>query len=344
MRLRTGALVLSMLFVAAHGAAADERIDLRLDTAEAEAVLAALETKDAGEIGRNRAFHRIFTSEAYVRLKRREASLHRDFTDGEFEAFVLSPGLTERAPALRRTLEAWKKEDLAAAGRRVLPYLPEQAVIRAKVYIVIKPKTNSFVFELATDPAIFLYLDPEKTAAQFANTVAHELHHIGFSSVKRDAAEANAPFGVRKALEWMGAFGEGFAMLAAAGSPDVHPHATSPVADRERWDRDMAHVDDDLKTLEKFFLDVLDGRLKTEAEIDEKGYSFFGVQGPWYTVGYRMAVVIEKRDGRKALVACMADPRRLLAAYDRAAAEINATAQRPLALWSGELLKKIGAQ
>ena len=97
-------------------------------------------------------------------------------------------------------------------------------------------------------------------------------------------------------------------------------------------------------TLEKFFLDVLDGRLKTEAEIDEKGYSFFGVQGPWYTVGYRMAVVIEKRDGRKALVACMADPRRLLAAYDRAAAEINATAQRPLALWSGELLKKIGAQ
>ena len=196
-----------------------------------------------------------------------------------------------------------------AAARRVLPYLPEEAVIRAKVYLVIKPLTNSFVFEVSTDPAIFLYLDPEVTAAKFANTVAHELHHIGYSSVKPGTSGLeNLSPGARKALEWMGAFGEGFAMLAAAGSPDVHPHAVSPQTERARWDHDMENFGKDLKTLETFFLDVIEGRLKAEDEISERAYSFFGIQGPWYTVGYEMAVVIERREGRAELIECMSEP------------------------------------
>lgn len=340
------ALCLGAALARADGPAASRaRIELRLDTAEADAVLAAVDAKGAGEIARNRAWHRLFTSEAYVRLKRREASLKRDFTDGEFRDFVLSRDVADRAPALRRALEAWRREDLEAAARRVLPYLPEEAAIRAKVYVVIKPQTNSFVFEVRTDPAIFLFLDPAKTAAQFANTVAHELHHIGYASAEPGSRlPEDAPPGVRKAVEWMGAFGEGVAMLAAAGSPDVHPHAASPAADRARWDRDMERADEDQRALEGFFLDVVGGRLRTEKEIDERGLSFFGVQGPWYTVGYRMAAAVERSEGRAALVACLSDPRRLLAAWNRAAAAGAAGAKRPPALWSGELLEGIGAK
>jgi hypothetical protein len=279
-----------------------------------------------------------------VRLKKREASLHRDFTDDDFRKFVVSEDLARRAPALRRRLDAWAKEDVVAAARRVLPYLPEEAVIRAKVYLVIKPLKNSFVFEVSTDPAIFLYLDPDVTAAKFANTVAHELHHIGYSSVKRGTSGLESlSSGARKAVEWMGAFGEGFAMLAAAGSPDVHPHAVSPPKERARWDHDMESFNKDLKTLEKFFLGVIDGRLKTEDAINERAYAFFGVQGPWYTVGYKMAVVIEKRQGRARLIECMSDPRQLLATYNRAAAGLNAKEKQHLALWSPQLLSKIGA-
>jgi len=289
-------------------------------------------------------WQRVFASEPYRRLRQREASLHREFTDDDFRKFVLSPDLSQRAPALRRTLDEWKREDLAAAARRVLAYLPANAVIHAKVYLLIKPQRNSFVFDLENDPTIFLFLDPDRTAAQAANTIAHELHHIGFSSVKSQSREpAGLAPAARKAVEWMGAFGEGFAMLAAAGSPDVHPHASSPPADRERWDRDMENFDADLRTLDRFFLDVLDGRLKTEAEIDERAFSFFGIQGPWYTVGYRMAVVIEKYEGRPKLIACMSDPRELLATYNRVAKELHAKEKRPLALWSDELLEKIGA-
>lgn len=121
----------------------------------------------------------------------------------------------------------------------------------------------------------------------------HELHHIGFSSCDRvlEANLAKLPPPVREANEWVGAFGEGFAMLAAAGDPDRHPHAASKAETRARWDRDMARFDEDLKQVEAFLLDVAEGRLKGQA-VAERGMSFFGEQGAWYTVGWRMASTI----------------------------------------------------
>ncbi len=104
----------------------------------------------------------------------------------------------------------------------------------------------------------------------------------------------------------------------------------------------MANFNQDLTTLQEFFLDVIDQRLAGKDKIDEKAYSFFGVQGPWYTVGYKMSIVIEKRYGRKRLIECMLDPRDLLASYNRAATEMNASAKEKLALWSPELMQKIG--
>jgi hypothetical protein len=132
---------------------------------------------------------------------------------------------------------------LEAAARRVLTYLPSQSRIRAKVFPVIKPQTNSFVFDVQTDPAIFLYVDPALGAEQFENTVGHELHHIGLASVagEMEPALKGLPPRARAAAEWMGAFGEGMAMLAAAGGPDVHPHAHSSPEDRARWDHDLAN-------------------------------------------------------------------------------------------------------
>jgi len=323
-----------------------DRIRLRLDGGEAEAVLAILEKVGAGEQVREEDWRRLFESEPYVRLKKREAAMNRPFSDADFRKFVLGKELASRASELRRTLEAWKRSDLTASAKRVLAYLPQEAVIRAGVFPVIKPQTNSFVFEPSTDAAIFLYLDPAESAVKFGNTVAHELHHIGFASLsgmQEERLKRLAPE-VKTALDWMGAFGEGFAMLAAAGGPDVHPHTSSPPEDRARWDRDMGRFNRDLRQVEKFFMDILSGRLKTEEEISKAGFSFFGVQGPWYTVGYRMAVVVERRHGRAILIECMREPRELLSRYNTAAAELNrADGGERLVLWSPELLAKLGA-
>jgi hypothetical protein len=324
--------------------ATTDRLQLTLDASEAEGVLAIVAEHRAGQAVADSDWQRLFATEPYQRLRRREASLHRDFTDADFEAFVLSDSLGVRASALQQTLDAWKRIDLTAAAARAFAYLPAFARIRAKVYPVIKPQTNSFVVETRTDPAIFLYLDPSRTAAQFENTVAHELHHIGYATVsaRGDSAIASLPPDAKAAAEWVGAFGEGFAMLAAAGGPDVHPHAESPVADRERWDRDMAHFDRDLLAVQQFLLDIIGGNLKTSEERSRVAYSFFGVQGPWYTVGWKMAVTIERRFGRAKLIDCMLDPRTALAWYNRAAAAEQRRGGEQLATWSPELLRALG--
>jgi hypothetical protein len=211
------------------------------------------------------------------------------------------------------------------------------------VYPVIKPVTNSFVWDLSSDPTIFLYLDPEVSREKFENNVTHELHHIGLGSVgpiynKKIAA---LPEPAHTAADWMGSFGEGFAMLAAAGGPDVDPHAASSPTEHARWEHDMGQFNDDLRAVNQFFLDILNAKFASNDAIGEKAGSFFGIQGPWYTVGYKMSVMVEKRFGRPALIGTMLDPRCLLMLYNRAAAEQNAAGKAPLPLWSEDVLSAV---
>lgn len=329
----------------------DPRVDITLNADGAEAILAILDRTSAGQSADSTLWARLFTSEPYVRLKKREAEIGKlfnvpelAFTDDDFRKFVLSDTLRKQAPALRRTLAQWQKADLAAAGARALAYLPAGTRIRAKVFPMIKPHPNSFVYELDTDPTEFLFIDPEMTGAEFENTVAHEMHHVGYASLDSqvEAAAAALPPRARAAAQWIGGFGEGFAMLAAAGGPDVHPHAASPADVRARWDSDMGNCNADLREVENFLLGILRGKLKTEEEVNQKGSSFFGTQGPWYTVGYKMAVTVERKFGKDRLIADMLDPRLLLRDYNLAAADQNRDHQDTLALWSPELIKGLG--
>jgi len=315
------------------------RVHLRLDTAEAQRVLDILESEQRGESVADTAWQQLLATPGYARLKAREAAMHRPFTDSTFVAFVRSDSLIARAPALRRTLTRWESADLQAAARRALGYLPASATLEATVFVVIKPRTNSFVWDLDSDPAIFLYLDPDVTPARFANTVAHELHHIGLSGVliRADSARAVWPERSRLVATWIGAFGEGFAMLAAAGGSRIHPHAESPDSIRARWDRDVTHFNADLKTLDGFFHDILSGRLATADTVQAVAASYYGTQGPWYTVGWKMAVTIENRFGRSELIRCMSDPRRLLTRYNEAAVDHTRASGDSLARWSPEI-------
>jgi hypothetical protein len=323
---------------------AQSPLALTVVTDEADAVLAILDERTKAIEPTSDEWNRLFRAEGYQRLKKREASLGRTFEDDEFRKFVLSTDLLAHREILRITLEKWLLIDPTAAGQKALKYLPANAAIKAKIYPVIKPRDNSFVFEVRTDPAIFLYLDPVVTPQKFENTLAHELHHIGFGtacppSAAKIAAE-RLPERVHNVLGWIGDFGEGFAMIAAAGGPDVHPHAVSDVKDRERWDKDVGNFNADVKKVEAFLFDVASGKLSGE-EMNKAGFEFFGVQGPWYTVGWKMAVVIEKTYGRKKLIESFCDQRLLLATYDRAVKKYNKKSKEELIGWSPELLKAL---
>ena len=316
-----------------------QAVDVRLVTDEAEAVLAVLAKKKANEAITQADWTRVFSSEGYTRLQKREHSMKRPFEEAEFQKFVLSDELSQRAAALEETLAKWKRADVTKSGELALAYLPAGARIRAKIYPVIKPRENSFVFEVKTDPAIFLYLDPAVTQQKFENTLAHELQHIGYGTSCRAAeveiAKMSEPAQI--ALRWISAFGEGFAMLAAAGGPTIHPHAVSQPEERARWDRDMKNFNTDLKKVEDFLTRVLQGKIVGD-EMQKEGFAFFGVQGPWYTVGWRMVSLIEETYGRKRLIEVMCDQRLLLKTYNEAAAAYNRNAKEPLATWSDEVV------
>lgn len=332
-------LLLSPLF-----AIAQERVQLKIDSSEAEAILSILEKRAASNPVTESDWQRLFSTVPYQRLKQREASMHRDFTDEDFRKFVLSPELAKRATALQQTLTAWDKTDFRATAGRILPYLPPTAVIRASVYPVIKPRENSFVWETDTNPAIFMYLDPDKSQAEFESTVAHESHHIGYSDVGRAYEQKikTLPPNAQQAAQWMGAFGEGLAMLAAAGTPDAHPLKDYSADQRMRWDQDTKYWDQQLIELNQFFKDVIDGGFAKPEVANHVGFTFFGYRGPWYTVGYKMAQIVEKQFGRAVLVECTADPRFLLAKYNEAAEKQNASGGPKLPLWSPEVLTAVG--
>jgi hypothetical protein len=316
-------------------------VRVTLITDEAEAALTLLRARDAKRL--EAEWERLRSSDGYRRLKRREAAMGRAFTDSAFAAFVRADSTRAKAGAYAKTLEEWSSADLAGAGRRALAYLPPRSIIRAKVYLLIKPRSNSFVFDTDTDPAILLYLDPTVTPAKLENTVAHELHHIGYASACSAPADTTLAPGARAARQWLTAFGEGLAMLAAAGGPDHHPHEVSPPEERARWDRDIAHAGEDLRTLDRFLLDVATGRMSDPDSIRARGMSFFGVQGPWYTVGYMMAQSIEQMMGRDALVASICDPVSLLETYNRAFAS-GMTCRLAPPGWSPDLLAALRAR
>ena len=336
--LRAINLLVAICFSCAGVSAQTSAVNVRLVDDEAEAVLAILAKRKANQPIVEADWQRVFQSEGYVRLKQRETSMQRSFEDADFKTFALSDQLAARAQALRETLDKWKHADVTRAGQLALAYLPKDAHIKAKIYPVIKPRENTFVFDLANDPAIFFYIDPKLSREKFENTLAHELHHIGYagSCPSRQAADeiSKLPPNVQSTLTWIGAFGEGLAMLAAAGGPDVHPHTVSNPEERAGWDKDLANFNEDLKRVEKFLLDVLEKRL-TGNDISKMGFTFFGsTQGPWYTVGWKMSVLIEKTYGREKLIECFCDQRKLLSTYNDAARKHNSNSREPLVLWS----------
>ena len=324
--------------------ATSDRIHVTPDFSEADAVLSILDKKAASQPVADTDWQKVFSAEPYQRLKKREAGMQRPFSDDDFRAFVLSDDLSKQRNDLARTVADWKSADLSASAARILPYLPAESTITAKVFPVIKPHHNSFVFEASTDPAIFLYVDPTKPRATFENTVAHEMHHIGLSSVDKQYEEkiASLPPAAHSVAQWMGAFGEGEAVLAAVGGPDAYPVGDPTPELKENWARGMRDFNQDLEKVNAFFLDALDGKLKGDA-INQQAMEFFGLQGPWYTVGYKMAVLVEKHDGRPALIDCMRDRRLLLVRYNAIATELNRSGKEHLALWSPEIFQATNA-
>ena len=317
----------------------DSSVDVVVVSDEADAALDILLKLARGDVTDSADWLRLTRSEGYRRLQARESSMGRAFTDSSFRAFLLSDTLRRRTGRLEAALPRYRSLDIRSAAAQAIGYLPPGARIVARLYPMIKPRTNTFVFSSDSIAGIFLYVDPARTAAQEHNTITHELHHIGYSTVCDLHTDSTESPGMQMLRQRMFAFGEGLAMLAAAGGPDFHPHAASDTADRNRWDRDIRNVAGAMGDLDKFFQDVADRRIASPDSVLRMAMTFYGEQGPWYTVGWQMASTIEKVRGRRRLLEVMCSPLDLMKEYNSSARAMMSRGSPPMPVWNESLLE-----
>src|SRR5208337_220354 len=99
-----------LLWIAPAGSAqttSNDRIQLTLDTSEADQVLAILALRSHGKPIHDAEWQKLFATAPYQRLKQREKAIGERFhdatvafTDEDFKRFVLSADLLPRAAAL----------------------------------------------------------------------------------------------------------------------------------------------------------------------------------------------------------------------------------------------------
>jgi hypothetical protein len=76
--------------------------------------------------------------------------------------------------------------------------------------------------------------------------------------------------------------------------------------------------------------------------VEQQASTYFGVQGPWYTVGWLMASTIEKELGRDVLVRSLCEPTRFIALYNDAARRANAGGGT-LPTWNPDLVTRLAS-
>jgi hypothetical protein len=318
---------------------------IRTEFDQAEAAIIIMETLAKGEDVSEAQWRALWTSKGYARLIERQSSLNIDegFA-GRLESWLQDPAVHNRAADYRRAVEEIKTIDSNAAGRMASAYLPKSFVIEATFIALIKHTPNSFVFDMANDPTIFLNVDPDKSMESVEAILAHELHHVGFEK----CAQVSDYDRLSEPQQWvvnvLPVLGEGLAMLAAAGSPDRHPQFFGSSAEWMTWERDVATAGPEIMRMERYFMAVLDGSLPEDQRRPQL-FSFINTadvpQGGAYTVGWKMAAAIERHFGRQALVDTVCDYRKVLKLYNRAVREVGIREAGGLITWSDEFLDRL---
>jgi hypothetical protein len=317
------------------------RVHVTIDGSEAEAALAVIAEHAQLNVVDTSSLQRLFGSRGYRSLVARDSTFHVPRDDAGFVRWLIGDSLAVRRDALAQEVDAMRRIDPSRVARQALDYAPPSARITATVFPVIKPQPNSFVFGPDSAPQIFLFVNIDETPTHFLKRVTHELHHIALNSACPADVDSSLPEPVHSLVQDLDAFGEGLAMLAATGSPAVDASAESDPATRRRWDANVANFANDLATIQRLIGDVVEHRITAPDSVHAIASGLYGAQGPWYTVGWKMAATVEEELGRYRLIAAMCDPRRLLMAYNEAAERRRSRTGERLAKWDPILLQRL---
>ena len=314
-------------------------IDLVLD--QIKTTINILNKNDKDENITNDDWNSLFTTKGYQMLKQRGKDMDNNFADSGFKEFLLDEETSSYLENYKNSLNRFLDIDLDYLILKTKKYLPQSAEINTAIIPVIKPDPNSFVHSINNRLLLFIYLEPNISKDKLENKLIHEFHHIGLDDIYNKSDYSHLIDSAQKMIEWTNAFGEGFAMLAAAGGIDKHPNNFSEES-KKLWDKNMKNFNTDFKKIENFRLNILYDNFHNDKEIYNKGFEIMvnnGGQGSWYTVGYKVAKVIEKTANRKVLIDCMDDLTKLYTVYNELVLEYNKKKEENLKHFHNDIIK-----
>ncbi len=126
----------------------------------------------------------LLTSEGHRLWKRRMQTVGQPVDDAEYARFLFSSKVGEQREEFRAALREWRSAHWEQAALRALDWLPENAKIVARVFIVLSPTATSFYHSEAENAAVFFALDAALSEPQRENLMVHELHHVGYFGLR----------------------------------------------------------------------------------------------------------------------------------------------------------------
>lgn len=285
-------------------------------------------------------WNKLFHTQGFQLLEKRESEMNEGIKKSEFKGYIIDKIASDGYLPYEKSLDKLNKLDLDEIIESTKDYLPDNTNLDTDIIPVIKPQKNSFIHKINDKLVLFLYLEPDIIKEKMENKLIHELHHIGFDYVYQNSDYSYLLKPAQKVIEWTNAFGEGFAMLAAAQGLENHPNKFDEDL-KSKWDKNMENYNKDFHKIQNFLLTILEGHFADERKLYNRGFQLMtnnGGQGSWYTVGYKIAVVIEKTASRDLLIKCMQDLTQLYCHYNRLVKQYNKKQNKNLHKWDQKII------
>jgi len=318
-------------------------VSLNLITDEVGILIDILKRKDNNKPIKKVQWDELFNSNGFKILTVREKEMNQGIDKFEFKDFVMNKIASDRYISYKKSLEKLKSMNLDDIINRTRDYLPDNTRLDTDIVPVIKPQKNSFIHRINDKLILFLYLEPDISKEKLENKLIHELHHIGLDYVYQNSDYSCLSKPAQKVIEWTNAFGEGFAMLAAAKGLENHPNKFDKDL-KSKWDENMGNFNKDFHKIQNFLLAILEGHFADDQKLYNRGFQLMtnnDGQGSWYTVGYQIAVIIEREAGREVLIECMKDLTKIYFQYNNLVEIYNKKRNEDLPKWNDKILTSL---
>ncbi len=228
----------------------------------------------------------------------------------------------DRIDLLRRRVEHLDSLDFyEQALTKATSFLPEPVATSPRVFAVIGGRAGGAKLSeerIYIDVLVFSFRDRREQGSpsdtELINTIAHEMHHLGYERFLRRTAE-NASLSSRESLIFRFVSG-----LLTEGSATYLISEDRNIEGMRAKRGYSGYLEDEtglLAATEDIIRSILNGEVDSKEEYEEAAAALLG---NWFhSAGSYMLTVIDDAGGLEAIRQVLADPKRLLFEYNRVA-------------------------